>query len=37
MRASGTKRAQGFSPEAFAANLWAIVDRMLAAADPTAP
>ena len=34
MRASGTVRAQGFSPEAFAANLWAIVERVLAAPDP---
>ena len=34
MRASGTVRAQGFSPEAFAANLWAIVERVLPAPDP---
>ena len=37
MRASGTERAQTFSPEAFAANLWTIVDGVLPAPDPVTP
>lgn len=37
MRASGMRRAQAFSPAAFAENLWRIVDRVLPATDPAVP